>query len=127
MTIWETHVSPNFKWKEFRCRCGRTECPQCRIDARLVAGLQELRERLGRPITITSGFRCPPHNAAVDGKPDSQHLEGRAADIRVAGMTPTELMRAAERVAVFARGGIGIYSWGVHVDVRTNGPARFSS
>ena len=52
--------------------------------ARLVeAVLDPLRERYGYPIMVSSGYRCPRLNKAVDGKATSQHLKGEAADIYV--------------------------------------------
>lgn len=42
----------------------------------------------GRVMTITSGFRCPALNKADHGAPHSAHLDGRAADFLVEGMTP---------------------------------------
>lgn len=56
--------------------------------------LEEVRELLGRPILVNSGFRSPEVNAAVGSRPTSQHLTGCAADIRVPGMTPAEVVRA---------------------------------
>ena len=35
-----------------------------------------LRERVGAPIIVTSGYRCPVHNANVNGVPNSQHVLG---------------------------------------------------
>lgn len=47
----------------------------------LAAGLEKVRTLLGnRPLTITSGYRSPPVNAAVGSKPTSQHCTGNAAD-----------------------------------------------
>ncbi len=46
--------------------------------------LDPLRQAWGRPIAVTSGYRCPQLNKAVGGVPGSQHLLGQAADI-VAG------------------------------------------
>jgi uncharacterized protein YcbK (DUF882 family) len=43
--------------------------------------LEELRAALGRPVVITSGYRCPEHNKAVGGVPRSPHMLGRAVDI----------------------------------------------
>lgn len=40
-----------------------------------------MREALGKPIYVSSGFRCPAVNAAVGGTGTSQHLLGCAADI----------------------------------------------
>lgn len=43
--------------------------------------LDPLREAWGKPITVTSGYRCPQLNKAVGGVATSMHLQGRAADI----------------------------------------------
>jgi hypothetical protein len=43
--------------------------------------LQPLRDRLGRPIKVTSGFRSQAVNHAVGGSPTSQHRVGQAADL----------------------------------------------
>lgn len=45
--------------------------------------LEPARAKWGRPITITSGYRCLKLNRAVGGKPNSYHVKGMAADIRV--------------------------------------------
>ena len=44
--------------------------------------LQPIREALGQPIVISSGYRCPELNKAVGGVKNSQHLLGQAADIK---------------------------------------------
>ena len=43
--------------------------------------LDPLREAYGKPIRVTSGYRCPQLNDAVGGNPTSDHQAGRAADI----------------------------------------------
>ena len=43
--------------------------------------LDPLREQYGRPIRVTSGYRCPKLNNLVGGAPNSQHMRGEAADI----------------------------------------------
>ncbi|WP_051294830.1 D-Ala-D-Ala carboxypeptidase family metallohydrolase [Maridesulfovibrio bastinii] len=53
--------------------------------------LQPLRGLLYRPITITSGYRPAWLNEAVGGSDHSAHLEGRAADIVISGMTPRDV------------------------------------
>lgn len=45
--------------------------------------LEPMRAAYGRPITVTSGYRCPALNLAVGGVPNSAHLYGYAADLRV--------------------------------------------
>lgn len=45
--------------------------------------LQPLRNHLGCPVIVTSGFRCAELNKKLGGRPNSQHLMGRAADFVV--------------------------------------------
>lgn len=52
--------------------------------------LDPLREAYGKPIVVTSGFRCKELNKAVGGSPSSQHLLGLAADIRTIEDTKAE-------------------------------------
>lgn len=52
--------------------------------------LEPLREAYGKPIIVTSGYRCPALNKAVGGTASSQHMMGQAADIRTVQDTPEE-------------------------------------
>ena len=62
---------------------------------RLAAFLEQVRDVLGgREIHINSAFRSHEVNAAVGSKDTSQHRHGCAADIRVKGMTPDEVVTA---------------------------------
>jgi hypothetical protein len=61
---------------------------------RLAEFLEEVRSLLGKPIIIDSGFRSPDVNQAVGSTSVSQHLRGCAADFRVPGMTPAEVVEA---------------------------------
>ena len=61
---------------------------------RLAELLEQVRKYLNKPISINSGYRCPELNQAVGGQKASQHLLGCAADIRVSGMTPDEIVKA---------------------------------
>lgn len=51
----------------------------------LAAKLEEVRALLGKPIIITSGYRSPALNRAVDGSATSSHCEGLAADFHCPG------------------------------------------
>ena len=70
-------VSPHFKLREFQCRC----CASVKLCPRLLERLEALRAAWGRPIVITSGYRCDSRNKAVGGAIRSLHLRGMAADI----------------------------------------------
>jgi len=62
---------------------------------RLAAFLELVKDRLGgRPIMVNSAFRSKAVNDAVGSKDTSQHRLGCAADIRVPGMTPNDVVRA---------------------------------
>ena len=52
--------------------------------------LDVIREKVGKPILISSGFRCPVLNKAVGGVSNSQHLKGLAADLICADMESLE-------------------------------------
>ena len=61
---------------------------------RLADFLQSLRDALGKPVIITSGYRSPALNAALgEASPTSAHMKALAADIRVPGMTPEALFQ----------------------------------
>lgn len=53
--------------------------------------LQPIRDKYGKPITITSGYRCKKLNSAVGGSKTSQHMTGAAADIKCTATTKAYL------------------------------------
>ena len=114
-------LAPDFKVRELRCRDGTDTVM---VDEALTVVLQCIREHFGKPVTITSGYRTPAHNAAVGGAKSSQHLLGRAADIRVQGVSVEDVAAYAESLMP-DWGGVGRYpvkagratGW-VHVDTR---------
>lgn len=52
--------------------------------------LQPLREAYGKPIIVSSGYRCPALNTAVKGAKTSQHMLGQAADIKTKSDNPKD-------------------------------------
>lgn len=79
-------LKEEMKWfneKEFACRCCGELPPFARenIEALVREVLDPAREKLGMPIVVNSGYRCPKHNREVGGVARSQHLVGEAADI----------------------------------------------
>lgn len=107
-------VSANFRVREFACSDGSDPVF---VDSDLVAVLQKVRNHFGKAVTITSAYRTPGRNKAVGGEKYSQHLYGRAADIKVKGIAPKTVAAYAEKLMPKS-GGIGIYATFVHVDVR---------
>lgn len=101
-------LSPHFDRSEFACH----HCGVAKVSCELVAGLEELRRLVGRPIRIVSGYRCPRHNKAVGGAQRSRHVYGDAADLE-AGYCTAATARAAGFRGIGTRG-----RWAVHVDMR---------
>ena len=108
-------LSTNFKVKEFACTDGSDPIF---IDSELVNVLQKIRAHFGKAVTITSAYRTPGRNKAVGGETYSQHLYGKAADIKVKGVAPKKVADYAETL-LKNKGGIGTYSTFTHVDVRS--------
>lgn len=68
---------------------------------RLADFLEQVKALLGgKPIMVNSAYRSPTVNAAVGSKPSSQHTLGCAADIRVPGMTPDQVVRSVRASAL---------------------------
>lgn len=108
-----------FSRSEFRCTCGGKYCNGFPVepDEQLVRILDKVREKYGKAFSPNSSIRCPKRNAEVGGVSNSQHLYGIAADISVPGVAPKTVAAYLETLLPNT-GGIGIYSWGVHVDTR---------
>ena len=70
-------LTKNFKVSEFKSR----SYPVVFIGDEILEVLQNLRDRLGVPINVNSGFRNKNHNDSVGGSTNSAHLLGLAADI----------------------------------------------
>lgn len=97
----------------------------------LLNALQVFRDVLGKPIKITSGYRCEKLNRLVGGVSNSSHLKGWAADISVSGMSAKELfywmsgflkgskMKFGQLIVEHSRTG----SW-VHFSIRDNAGQR---
>ena len=75
-----------FKEKEFACKCCGQLPPLARENVKALVSevLDPVREKLGMPIVVNSGYRCEKHNKDVGGVRNSQHLRGEAADIHCA-------------------------------------------
>ena len=115
-----TKVSENFRASEFLCK-GALCCTQGQIDEKLVEILQKIRSHFGKPVHISSAYRCAAWNKAVGGVSNSYHCYGQAADIKVEDTAPAEVAKFAESIGVK---GIGLYETDadgnfVHVDTRT--------
>lgn len=110
-------LTDNFFSTDFDCKCHHPFCTYTLIDTDLVDSLDVLADKFGS-IEITSGFRCSVHNNEVGGKPGSQHLQGKAVDIKTIFASLNELYFTAVKIENFLNGGVGVYNNFIHLDVR---------
>ena len=111
-------LSKNFDSSEFACPCCGKKC----ISLDLVIKLQELRDRVGEPIYVTSGVRCAGYNKKIDGVNNSPHIEGLAADIQVKGISPITIAYVANRTKDIR---LGIYPNHLHIDIVPPHPSKY--
>lgn len=62
--------------------------------------LQPIRNRLERPMVITSGYRNSEVNKLVGGAYNSQHITGQAADFIIRGMTPKQIIEVIQKMGI---------------------------
>lgn len=121
-----------FKLAEFQCQCKENcpgKIPNLRLNDQLLEVLNRIREKFGRPIIVSSGFRCRKHNNNIGGAVSSQHLVGTAADIRPASSNPDhlqQLFELCEEESGVVGLGDGRRKGFIHVDVRLGQRRRWS-
>jgi len=82
--------------------------------------IQEIRDALGFPISITSAYRCLELNRAVGSKDTSQHIEGCAVDFKCPGFgTPREIVTFIKKKGIEVDQCIVERSW-VHLSIKLN-------
>lgn len=118
---WKDVPEDKWRWKNFSPRelaCKGTG--SIRVDEVALDKLQELRDKLGIPLLVTSAYRSPEHNKHVGGAKNSYHMKGVAFDIRMENQDPHGFELAARGVGFR---GIGYYpkQGFMHIDL---GPER---
>lgn len=116
--------SRHLSWKELACNDG-TSYPREFIDDGRVFKLADAFEQIrslcgGYPIRVLSAYRTPSWNRKVGGAPKSQHVEGRALDLKPPSHLTVkqfyDLIRANHKD--FGIQGMGLYRTFVHIDIR---------
>lgn len=112
---------PNFDLSELRCADG-TDVPMELIPnaIKLLVNLQVLRDFLGTPVKINSGYRTKAYNTRIGGAKASAHLSASAADIVVPGVpaaTVHMILTGLMRIGAIHDGGLGRYKNFNHYDI----------
>jgi len=89
---------PNFSDLELRCRCG--QCPSATrgkspMDPDFMDRLQQLRTLYGKPMPLSSAYRCRNHPAEAGKAEPGEHCAGTAVDVRIRGADALELLHLA--------------------------------
>ena len=92
----------HFTLDELKCKCG---CDEVSMDPKFMRTLEALREVYGRPMTISSAYRCTEHPIERSKRVPGAHTTGSAVDVQVFGKDALELLRLAQEVGIH---GIGI-------------------
>lgn len=118
-----------FDTTEFVCQCKHEDCIDQKISIELVDRLDGIREDIGRPLTVTSGFRCTKHQADLRASgvntvvaKKSTHELGNAADIRPADRN----MEGFEKICDPWFFSIGLAKTFLHVDLRDDKERRWN-
>ena len=99
-------LTHSFSLSEFACHDGTPVPAELLPNVQQLANnLQVLRDRVGVPIHVVSGYRTPAHNAMVDGAGHSQHMLGHAMDFFIPGVALEKIRFAGLRLQ---RGGVGL-------------------
>lgn len=108
-------ISEHFGVWEFKCKDNSRVIV---LDKALVELLEKVRAHFKRPVIINSGYRTVQYNSRLpNSSPKSQHTLGKAADIRVTGVSPVNVYAYLNQLYPNSHG-LGIYNTFVHVDVR---------
>ena len=109
---------PNFKAEEFNC----SHCGDNKMTPEFMGKLQALRTAYGKPMRVTSGYRCPKHPIEAKKAAPGAHASGCACDIGVEGADAHRLLKLAMEMGFT---GIGVQQKGagrfLHLDTLATG------
>lgn len=110
-----------FKLSELKCKCGQCGSSGYEMDIDFMQKLDQLRESVGFPLSLSSAYRCPKHNISTSTTgADGAHTTGKAVDIAVAREQAYVVMGAALKLGFT---GIGVNQKGasrfIHLDTLT--------
>ena len=121
-------LTKNISRHELVCHCG---CGFDSMDVETIDVVQGCCDYFAKELgcdkvtlIITSASRCVRHNRSVGSNDTSEHPKSRAIDMKIVGVNPV-LVYGYIDTKYADRYGVGLYPTFVHLDTRTDGPARW--
>ncbi|MFC1571415.1 YcbK family protein [Candidatus Margulisiibacteriota bacterium] len=118
------NLSEHFNHKDFACRC-----PDCRGEYKVHLGLVGALEQIGghfrKKVRVVSAYWCDDYYEKQKKSKRSAHTKGKAAHIRMDGVSPQDLFKYVETLPELK--GVGFYPQAdfIHIDTRDSDPVRF--
>ena len=114
-------LTKNFKKSEFDSKDGAEMPKEVLENIKMLSKyVQLIRNEIGVPLVINSGYRSPKHNSKEGGVKNSYHVQGKAADLNPKVITPKQLYDVIIKLikgGVIYNGGVGLYDSFVHYDI----------
>ena len=118
-------LSKNFSESEMSCKCG---CGRHEMDEDFMSLIQNIRDDIGKPLRVSSAFRCSAHNQAVSSSgPNGPHTTGMASDFLVSGRDAHDFISLAMD---HGASGVGLMQKGphesryIHIDILESDPEQ---
>lgn len=123
MLVMSKGPSPHLSWKELACKDGTSYPEEWKNNRAVMLSevFELIRAKWRQPIIVLSAYRTPEHNRKIGGTAKSQHMQGRALDLRPpVGVSLDEFYKEIRDMAnyVTAIKGLGRYETFVHIDIR---------
>ena len=112
--FWMLHDIRDFRFEEFIRR--QADMEEGYMDGRVIVRLQKMRDILGFPIVVSSGYRSEEWNRKIGGAKNSLHLVGKAVDVV---FNNTKEKMALISVGALFFNGVIVYDKHIHFDLRS--------
>nr|WP_029767048.1 D-Ala-D-Ala carboxypeptidase family metallohydrolase [Pseudomonas sp. P818] len=117
---------PNFSLAELRCKCGRCGSTGAEMDSEFMDKLQRLRSAFGKPMVLSSAYRCPRHPVEAKKTAPGEHCTGKAVDVAIRGPEALRLLQLALELG-FTRIGVSQKGTARFLHLGTSAGGRFPS
>lgn len=121
-------LAKNFKVSEFlmnesTCKKYKLSVDRCKnlvLSEKLIATAQMIRDKYGKSVNITSGYRDKDYNKVIGGSTNSDHIKGRAMDFNVSGVNKNDVLKYVKNIpwVSYAYTNDTNMALGIHISVK---------